>query len=100
MNAQTNQLDPLISEFATQADADSYDVWFRAKVQEALDSKKPRVPHDKAVAEICALCWKPEEKPAQRIYKALQQAINLKLVRVVAQFFQFWMRVGHSAHAG
>ena len=52
MNAQTNQLDPLISEFATQADADSYDVWFRAKVQEALDSKKPRIPHDKAVAEM------------------------------------------------
>lgn len=55
MNAQTNQLDPLISEFATQADADSYDAWFRTKVQEALDSKKPRIPHDKVMAEMRAI---------------------------------------------
>lgn len=52
MNAELNQLDPLISEFATQADADSYVVWFRAKVQEALDSKKPRIPHDEVMAEM------------------------------------------------
>ena len=55
MNAELNQLDPLISEFATQADADSYDVWFRAKVQEALDSKKPRIPHDEAMASVRAM---------------------------------------------
>ena len=55
MTAQHKQLDPLISEFATQADADSYDVWFRAKVQEALDSKKPRIPHDEAVVEMHAM---------------------------------------------
>jgi len=55
MNAKTDQLDPLISEFATQADADSYDVWFRAKVQEALDSKKPRIPHDEVMAEMRAI---------------------------------------------
>lgn len=52
MNAQLKQLDPLISEFATQADADSYDAWFRAKVQEALDSKKPFIPHDEAMANV------------------------------------------------
>lgn len=55
MNAELNQLDPLISEFATQADADSYDAWFRAKVQEALDSKKPRIPHDEAMANVRAM---------------------------------------------
>ena len=55
MNAELNQLDPLISEFATQAEADSYDVWFRAKVQEALDSKKPRIPHDEAMANVRAM---------------------------------------------
>ena len=55
MNAQTNQLDPLISEFATQADADSYDVWFRAKVQEALDSDKPRIAHDEVMASVRAM---------------------------------------------
>lgn len=51
MNTQS-QLDPVISEFATQADADSYDAWFRVKVQEALDSKKPFVPHDQVMAEM------------------------------------------------
>ena len=55
MNAQPTQLDPLISEFATQADADSYDTWFRAKVQEALDSKKPTIAHDEVTAKMQAM---------------------------------------------
>lgn len=50
MSAQT--LDPLISEFETQEQADSYDAWFRAKVQESMDSKKPRIPHDQVMAEM------------------------------------------------
>lgn len=45
-------LDPRISEFETQEQADSYDHWFRAKVQEAIDSKKPRIPHDQVMAEM------------------------------------------------
>ena len=49
---QTTPLDPLVSEFETQEQADSYDRWFRAKVQEALDSKKPRLPHDAAMARV------------------------------------------------
>ena len=48
----TTTLDPLISEFETQEQADSYDRWFRAKVQEAIDSKKPRLPHDAAMARV------------------------------------------------
>lgn len=48
-------LDPLISEFETQEQAASYDLWFRAKVQEALDSSKPRIPHDEAMARVSAL---------------------------------------------
>ena len=55
MNAQSKQLDPLISEFATQADADSYDTWFRAKVQEALGSKKPYLPHKVAMTNVRAM---------------------------------------------
>ena len=39
-------LDPRISEFETQEQADSYDRWFRAKVQEALEDARPTVPHD------------------------------------------------------
>ena len=40
--SENTTLDPRISEFQTQEQADSYDLWFRAKVQEAIDSKKPR----------------------------------------------------------
>jgi len=39
---------------ATEEDA-SYDRWFRAKVQEALDSKKPALPHDEAMARVDAM---------------------------------------------
>jgi len=48
----TTPLDPLISEFETQEQADSYDRWFRAKVQEALDDPRPAIPHDEAMAEV------------------------------------------------
>lgn len=50
----TTPLDPRVSEFETQELADSYDRWFRAKVQEAIDSKKPRIPHDQVMAEMWA----------------------------------------------
>ena len=45
-------LDSRVSEFETQEQADSYDRWFRAKVQEAIDSKKPRIPHDEVVRRM------------------------------------------------
>lgn len=56
-------LEPRISEFETQEQADSYDRWFRAKVQEAIDSKKPRLPHDEAMARVDRLL---EERRKQR----------------------------------
>jgi len=49
MNAQ---LDPLISEFATEEQAASYDRWFRTQVQAAIDDPRPSVPHDEAMARI------------------------------------------------
>lgn len=55
-------LDPRISEFETQEQADSHDRWFCAKVQEAIDSKKPRLPHDEAMARVDRL---PEERRKQ-----------------------------------
>ena len=33
-------------------DPDSYDAWFRAKVQEALDDPRPGVPHEQVMAEM------------------------------------------------
>lgn len=46
------QLSPIVSEFETQEQADSYDRWFRAKVQEALDDPRPSIPHDEAMALV------------------------------------------------
>lgn len=53
-------LDPIISEFETEEQAVSYDGWFRAKVQEAIDCKKPRIPHDQVMAEMDAIISQAE----------------------------------------
>jgi len=60
----STQLDPIVSEFETQEQADSYDRWFRAKVQEALESDKPRLPHDEAMARVDRLI---AERKRQRV---------------------------------
>lgn len=57
-------LDPRISEFETQEQAESYDRWFRAKVQQAIDSKKPRIPHDQVMADMWAVIEKNATKKA------------------------------------
>lgn len=52
------KLDPIISEFETEEEAQAYDAWFRAQVQVALDSTEPDVPHDQVMAEIDAIIEK------------------------------------------
>jgi len=47
-------LDPIVSEFASTEDEEAYDIWFRAKVQEALDDTRPLIPHDEVVARVKA----------------------------------------------
>ena len=47
--------DPIVSEFETDEQAASYDRWFRAKVQDAMDGKEPRIPHDEAMARVNAM---------------------------------------------
>ena len=49
------KLSPIESEFATTEEAEAYDVWFRSKVQEALDEPGPGIPHDVVMAEMRAL---------------------------------------------
>ncbi|WP_010163500.1 type II toxin-antitoxin system RelB family antitoxin [Sphingomonas sp. PAMC 26617] len=39
-------------DFETPEDAAAYDRWFRAKVQAALDSTEPDVPHEEVMASI------------------------------------------------
>jgi hypothetical protein len=46
----TTKLSPIVSEFETQEQADSYDRWFRARVEAAMNSTKPRIPHDEVMA--------------------------------------------------
>ncbi|MDK9722333.1 MAG: stability determinant [Rhodospirillales bacterium] len=45
-------LSPIVSEFESEEQEASYDRWFRAKIQAAIDSKRPRLPHDQVTAEI------------------------------------------------
>lgn len=48
-------LSPIESEFASTEEAEAYDVWFRAKVQEALNDPSPGIPHDQVMAEMQAI---------------------------------------------
>ncbi|MBI5121241.1 MAG: antitoxin [Rhodospirillales bacterium] len=45
-------LSPIVSEFESEEQEASYDRWFRAKIQAAIDSKQPRLSHDQVTAEI------------------------------------------------
>jgi len=45
------KLDPIVSEFETEEQAEAYDKWFRAQVEEGLRSKGPFVPHEEVMRE-------------------------------------------------
>ena len=48
-------MSPIESEFATEEEAESYDRWFRAKVQASLDDPNTRrIPHDEVMAKARA----------------------------------------------
>lgn len=47
-------LSPIVSEFETEEHATSYDRWFRAKVQEAMHSTRPKLAHDEAMSKVRA----------------------------------------------
>ncbi|HEY5582699.1 MAG TPA: stability determinant [Rhodoferax sp.] len=48
-------LSPIVSQFDTEEQEASHDQWFRAKVEEAMRSEKPRLPHDAAMAKVQAM---------------------------------------------
>lgn len=56
------QLSPIVSEFETEEAAASYDCWFREKVREAMECKKPRIPHDEVMARMEAIIVEAERK--------------------------------------
>lgn len=49
------KLTPIESEFATTEEAEAYDAWFRAKVEKAMTSTEPGIPHDEVMAEMQAI---------------------------------------------
>ena len=48
-------LSPIVSEFDTAEQAESYDRWLRAKVQRSLDDPRPSIPHDQIMAKVQAI---------------------------------------------
>jgi hypothetical protein len=61
-NAMSAVLSPIVSEFETEEQATSYDRWFRAKVQAAIDDPRPGIPHDQVMAEMHALIEEKRKK--------------------------------------
>ena len=59
-------LSPIVSEFETEEQEASYDQWFRAKVEEALHSEKPRLPHDAAMAKVQVMLEERRKARANR----------------------------------
>ena len=59
------KLDPIVSEFESDEAAEAYDVWFRAKVQEALDSDEPDIPHEQVMADARAIIAKYRDAPSR-----------------------------------
>lgn len=60
----STKLSPIESEFETEEQATSYDLWFRSKVEEALNDQRPSIPHDKAMARIRSLIDAAKQKRA------------------------------------
>ena len=59
-------LSPIVSEFETEEQEASYDRWFRVKVEEALNSEKPRLPHDAAMVKVQAMLDERRRSRANR----------------------------------
>ncbi len=60
--AMPSKLDPLISEFDTAEEQAAYERWYRAKVEKAMNSPHPPVPHEQVMAEIDAIINSEERK--------------------------------------
>jgi hypothetical protein len=48
-------LSPIESEFATTEDAEAHDAWVRAKIEKAMASEEPGIPHDEVMAMAQAI---------------------------------------------
>lgn len=55
-------LSPIFSEFETEEQASSHDLWFRAKVEKSLANPGPGVPHDEVMARVETIILEAERK--------------------------------------
>lgn len=53
--ALMTDLTPIEPEFATSEDAAAHDAWFCDKVEQAMASTKPPIPHDQVMAMARAI---------------------------------------------
>ena len=72
-------LSPIVSEFGTQSQADSYKAWLDLKLQRAEKSAadQPMIPHDQAMGQIRSLL---EAKEQLQKRAALSSRVKLKSV--------------------
>jgi len=61
----TTTLSPLVSEFETVEQEESYNEWLRAKVAASLADPRPAVSHDEVMAEMDNLISQMEKKYAK-----------------------------------
>lgn len=59
-------LDPRVSEFDTEAEAESHDRWLREQVRRGLADDRPPVPHDEVMAEMEAIIDRAEQRRTQQ----------------------------------
>ncbi|MGN2411803.1 hypothetical protein SAMN05216596_10372 [Pseudomonas congelans] len=57
------RISPIVSEFETEEQAASYDMWFRAQVQASINDPAPNVPHDQVMAEMRAFLESKQTPP-------------------------------------
>lgn len=55
-------LDPIVSQFETAEQEQSYDAWVKAKVQASLDDPRPNIPHAEVMAKMEAIIVAAEER--------------------------------------
>ncbi len=67
--------DPIVSEFETQSQAESYDSWFRAKVDASLADARPPITHSQVMAQRDSIIT----KAGQRDYTEWRQTNLLNL---------------------
>jgi len=46
------EFSPIRSEFVTADEAEVYNAWFRSKVEQAMTSTEPGIPHDQVMAMV------------------------------------------------